>query len=99
MASSLCRGPSRELATVAASLGSPAHPIRESPCHYQPGGLRRSSLVLWILQAIRRSETKHEKVGFNLKQKTVGKRLAAKLREVRATLMHHRHAPVAWQAN
>ncbi len=41
--------------------------------------------------------TKHQKDGFILKRKTVGKRMAAKLREVRETLMRHRHAPVAWQ--
>ncbi|MCO6435706.1 MAG: group II intron reverse transcriptase/maturase [Phycisphaerae bacterium] len=35
---------------------------------------------------------------FTVKRKTVGKRLAAKLREVRATLMRRRHEPVAGQA-
>ena len=35
---------------------------------------------------------------FTVKRKTVGKRLAAKLREVRATLMRRRHDPVARQA-
>ncbi len=35
---------------------------------------------------------------FTVKRKTVGKRLAAKLREVRATLMRRRHEPVALQA-
>ncbi|MCK4660219.1 MAG: hypothetical protein KAV82_11920 [Phycisphaerae bacterium] len=42
--------------------------------------------------------TKHQKAGFILKRKTVGKPMAAKLREVRETLMRHRHAPVVWQA-